>query len=347
MTTRIPATVITGFLGAGKTTLIRHLLEHAGGRRIALIINEFGDVGVDRSFLSDCGNDVCEPGDIVELANGCICCTVADDFIPTMEKLLARDPAPDHIVIETSGLALPQPLIRAFGWPEVRARVTVDGVVTVVDARAVADGRFAENEAALAAQRQADPNLDHDSPLHELFEDQLNCADLVILNKADLVDDAELARIGEILGAQKRAAARIVRSVRGRISADVLIGLAAAAEDDLATRLSHHEMEGEEQHDHDDFESFVVAMPPIADPRVLSQSLITTAGEMPILRAKGFLAVEGKPMRLAVQGVGPRVDSYFDRPLRAGEAESGHLVIIGLRGLDREAIAARLGGTVS
>ena len=264
-----------------------------------------------------------------------------------MEKLLARDPAPDHIVIETSGLALPQPLVRAFGWPEVRARVTVDGVVTVVDARAVADGRFAEDEAALAAQRQADPNLDHDSPLHELFEDQLNCADLIILNKTDLVDEAELARVGEILGAQKRAAARIVRSVRGRISPDVLIGLAAAAEDDLATRLSHHEMEGEEQHDHDDFESFVVAMPPIDDPRVLSQSLIAAAGEMPILRAKGFLAVEGKPMRLAVQGVGPRVDSYFDRPLRAGEAQSGHLVIIGLRGLDREAIAARLGGTVS
>jgi cobalamin biosynthesis protein CobW len=347
MTARIPATVITGFLGAGKTTLIRHLLEQAGGRRIALIINEFGDVGVDRSFLSDCGDDACKPDDIVELANGCICCTVADDFIPTMEILLARDPAPDHIVIETSGLALPQPLVRAFGWPEVRARVTVDGVVTVVDARAVADGRFAQDEAAIAAQRQADAGLDHDSPLHELFEDQLNCADLIILNKADLVSEAEIAGVCEMLTAEKRPAARIVRSVRGKLSPDVLIGMAAAAEDDAANRLSHHELEGEEQHDHDDFESFVVQMPPIADPRALSQSLIAAAGEMPILRAKGFLAVEGKPMRLAVQGVGPRVDSYFDRPWRDGEAGGGHLVIIGLKGLDREAIAARLGGTVS
>jgi cobalamin biosynthesis protein CobW len=347
MSARIPATVITGFLGAGKTTLIRHLLEHAGGRRIALIINEFGDVGVDRSFLSDCGNDACAPDDIVELANGCICCTVADDFIPTMEKLLARDPAPDHIVIETSGLALPQPLVRAFGWPEVRARVTVNGVVTVVDARAVADGRFAEDEAAIAAQRQADPNLDHDSPLHELFEDQLGCADLIILNKADLVSEAELAGVAEMLTAEKRPAAWIVRSVRGQLSPDVLIGLAAAAEDDAANRLSHHEREGEAEHDHDDFESFVVAMPPIEDPRQLSRTLIAAAGEMPILRAKGFLAVEGKPMRLAVQGVGPRVDSYFDRPWRDGEQGSGHLVIIGLKGLDREAIAARLGGTIS
>ncbi len=321
--------------------------EHAGGRRIALIINEFGDVGVDRSFLSDCGNDACEADDIIELANGCICCTVADDFIPTMEKLLARDPAPDHIVIETSGLALPQPLVRAFNWPEVRARVTVDGVVTVVDARAVADGRFAEDEAAIAAQRAADVNLDHDSPLHELFEDQLNCADLIILNKADLVDEAELARVADMLASEKRPAARVIRATSGRLSPDVLIGIAAAAEDDVANRLSHHELEGEEEHDHDDFESFVVAMPPIADPRVLSQTLIAAAGDMPILRAKGFLAVEGKPMRLAVQCVGPRVDSYFDRPLRHGEAASGHLVIIGLKGLDREAIAARLGGTVS
>jgi cobalamin biosynthesis protein CobW len=347
MTSRIPATVITGFLGAGKTTLIRHLLQNAGGRRIALIINEFGNVGIDRKLLVDCGQDACAADDVIELANGCICCTVADDFIPTMEKLIARDPGPDHIVIETSGLALPQPLVRAFGWPEVKSRVTVDGVVTVIDARAVADGRFAEDEEALRSQRIADEKLDHDSPLNELFEDQLACADLIILNKADLVGDEEMERVAAIVTAAKRPAARAVRSVRGKLTADVLIGLGAQAESDMASRLSHHEQEGGEDHDHDDFDSFVVAMPPIADPRELSKTLIAIAAEMPVLRAKGFLAVENKPMRLAVQGVGPRVDSYFDRPLRDGERESGHLVIIGLKGLDREAIAARLGGAVS
>jgi cobalamin biosynthesis protein CobW len=347
MSARIPATIITGFLGAGKTTLIRHLLQNAGGRRIALIVNEFGDVGVDRSLISDCGEDACEASDIVELANGCICCTVADDFIPTMEKLIARDPAPDHIVIETSGLALPQPLVRAFNWPEVRSRVTVDGVVTVIDARAVADGRFAADEAAVNAQRVADEKLDHESPLHELFEDQLACADLIILNKTDLVEDGEFARVSGIVTQEKRPAAQLIRSVRGKIAADVLIGIDAHAEDDMATRLSHHELEGEEQHDHDDFESFVVAMPPIDDPRGLSRKLIDVASEMPILRAKGFLSVADKPMRLAVQGVGPRVDSYFDRPLREEEKGGGHLVIIGLKGLDREAIAARLGGVLA
>jgi len=345
--TRIPATIITGFLGAGKTTLIRHLLANADGRRIALIINEFGDVGVDRSLLADCGDETCKPEDIVELANGCICCTVADDFIPTMRMLIARDPAPDHIVIETSGLALPQPLVRAFNWPEVRANVTVDGVVTVIDARAVADGRFAADKAAIAAQREADANLDHDSPLHELFEDQLGCADLIILNKTDLVDEAGLALVAEIVRQEKRPAAQIVRSVRGQLSPDVLIGLGAKAEDDAANRRSHHEMEGGEDHDHDDFDSFVVSIRPIADPRAFSKALIEAASEMPILRAKGFLAVENKPMRLAVQGVGPRVDSYFDRPLREDERDGGHLVIIGMKGLDREAIAAKLGGVVS
>jgi cobalamin biosynthesis protein CobW len=347
MSRRIPATIITGFLGSGKTTLIRHLLQNSGGRRIALIINEFGNVGIDRKLLVDCGKESCEPDEVVELANGCICCTVADDFIPTMQMLLARNPAPDHIVIETSGLALPQPLVRAFNWPEVKSRVTVDGVVTVIDARAVADGRFAEDEAAVATQRVTDEKLDHESPLHELFEDQLSCADLVILNKADLVNDDEMTRVASVIAAEKRPAARAVRSVRGKLSADVLIGLDAHAEDDMESRLSHHEAEGEEEHDHDDFDSFVVAMPPISDPRSLSKTLIEIAGEMPVLRAKGFLAVAGKPMRLAVQGVGPRVDSYFDRPLREGEQDKGHLVIIGLKGLDRQRVADRLGGAVT
>lgn len=347
MTQRIPATIITGFLGAGKTTLIRHLLQNAGGRRIALVINEFGDVGIDRKLLVDCSDGACVADDVVELANGCICCTVADDFIPTMEKLLKRDPAPEHIVIETSGLALPQPLVRAFNWPEVKARVTVDGVVTVIDARAVADGRFAADETALDAQRIADEKLDHESPLHELFEDQLACADLIILNKADLLDEAELAHVSETVAHEKRPAAQMVRSVCGKLSADVLIGLGAQAEDDMASRLSHHEQAGETDHDHDDFDSFVVSMPPIEDPRNLSKTLIEMAGEMPVLRAKGFVAVQDKPMRLAVQGVGPRVDSYFDRPLREDEQESGHLVIIGLKGLDRNAVAAKLGGMTS
>jgi cobalamin biosynthesis protein CobW len=184
---KVPATIVTGFLGSGKTTLIRNIIENAGGRRLALIINEFGDVGVDGSILKSCGIDSCPEENIVELANGCLCCTVADDFIPAIEALLARSPQPEHIIIETSGLALPKPLVKAFDWPGIRTRVTVDGVIAVVDGAAVADGRFADDPAKLAAQRAADSSIDHDNPLEEVYEDQLLCADLVVLNKRDLL----------------------------------------------------------------------------------------------------------------------------------------------------------------
>jgi cobalamin biosynthesis protein CobW len=341
---KIPATVITGFLGAGKTTLIRNLLATANGRRIALIVNEFGDVGVDGEILKGCGAEACAEEDIVELANGCICCTVADDFIPTMKKLIDRARPPEHIVIETSGLALPQPLVRAFNWPEIKSRVTVDGVVTVVDGKALAEGRFATDEAALAAQRAADPSLDHDNPIEELFEDQLACADLVILNKTDLLDESETAKLAGDLRRELRAAVRLVPSRNGSLDTRTLLGLASRAEDDLGNRLSHHEMEGEEQHDHDDFESFVVALGEAASKEELLARIEAVLARHDILRLKGFAAIAGAPARLLVQAVGPRLNAYFDRPWKTGEARRTELVVIGLSGLDRAGIAAALAG---
>jgi cobalamin biosynthesis protein CobW len=341
---KIPATVVTGFLGAGKTTIIRNLLAQANGRRIALIVNEFGDVGVDGEILKGCGLEACAEDDIIELANGCICCTVADDFVPTMERLLARADPPNHIVIETSGLALPQPLVRAFSWPEVRARVTVDGVVAVVDGPALAQGRFAADEAALAAQRAADPNLDHDDPIEELFEDQLACADLVLLNKSDALDEAQVRALTAELAPRLRRGTRLVATRHGQIDMQVLLGLVSAAEDDIANRPSHHEMEGEADHDHDDFESFVVPVAEVADRAAALARIRSAVEQHAILRLKGFLALAGSPSRLVVQAVGLRIETYFDRPWTPGEARAGALVVIGQTGLDRPAIAAVLAG---
>ena len=160
---RIPCTIVTGFLGAGKTTLIRHVIANAQGRRLAVIVNEFGDVGIDGEILKGCGNSACPEENIVELANGCLCCTVADEFVPALDAILARDGI-EHIVIETSGLALPKPLVQAFHWPAIKSRVTVDGVVVVVDGAALADGRVANDLNALAQQRAADSALTHDDP---------------------------------------------------------------------------------------------------------------------------------------------------------------------------------------
>ncbi len=337
---RIPATVVTGFLGAGKTTLLRRMAANAEGRRIAFVINEFGALGMDRELLLGCADDSCAPGDVIELANGCICCTVADDFLPTLEALLAREPAPDHIVIETSGLALPKPLVQAFNWPSVKTRATVDGVIALVDGPALASGRFADDEAALAAQRAADPALDHDNPLEEVFEDQLACADLVVLTKSDCIDAATVQRLNADLGAKLRKGAKLVGAAHGDVPLDVLLGIAAAAEDDLATRPSHADALGD--HDHDDFDSFVVEIGAIDDPTAFEKRLAETIAAHDVLRAKGFLDVPGKPMRLALQAVGPRIERYFDRPWRAEEARASRLVVIGLKGLDQAAIRAAL-----
>jgi cobalamin biosynthesis protein CobW len=336
---KIPATIVTGFLGAGKTTLIRHVLETANGRRLALIINEFGDVGVDGDILRACGAEGCPEENIVELANGCLCCTVADDFAPAIEALLARDNPPEHIVIETSGLALPKPLVKAFDWPAIRARLTVDGVIAVVDGKAVAEGRFADDVEALARQRESIETIDHDNPLEEVFEDQLACADLIILNKTDLLSAAEAIRVAEQLRGDV-ARAKILAARNGAVDAAILLGLSAAAEDDLHNRPSHHDTEA--GHDHDDFESFVVDMAPVADPDAFLNRLAVVAQTHDVLRMKGFVEIAGKPLRLLVQGVGARFSRQFDRPWKEGEPRRGRLVVIGEKGLDRAGVVAMM-----
>ena len=355
MPAKIPATVVTGFLGAGKTTLIRHMLQNAGGKRIALIINEFGVLGVDGDILKGCGDETCTEDDIMELSNGCICCTVADDFVPTMEKLLARENKPDHIVIETSGLALPQPLVRAFNWPEISTQVTVDGVVTVVDGKAVTEGRFAHNVAAVDAQRKLDENLDHETPLSELFEDQVACADMIVVNKSDLLSEDESAALVTTLKNDSRASVQVVKTSMGKLPVDVLLGQGVGSEGDLDARheVHHHHHDHDDdhhddhhhhhhEHDHDEFESFVVTRPEITDPKAFAEQVADVIRAHDILRLKGFAAVAGKPMRLTLQAVGPRIDTYFDRPFTADEPRETRLVVIGQAGLDHAAIEAAL-----
>ncbi|MCJ2036834.1 cobalamin biosynthesis protein CobW [Methylobacterium sp. J-068] len=342
LVTKIPCTIVTGFLGAGKTTLVRHLVENANGRRLAIIVNEFGDIGFDGSFLAACGIEGCGDEDIVELANGCICCTVADDFVPALNKLLDRADPPEHILIETSGLALPKPLVQAFQWPAIRSRVTVDGVVAVIDGPAVAAGFFADDPEALAAQRADDASVDHDNPLEEVFEDQLLCADLVVMNKADLLDEAGRAKVrAEVAGHLPRAV-KMVEAEHGRLDPRVILGIEAAAEDDLDARPSHHG-EGED-HDHDDFDSVALPVRASASAEDLAIRVARAAETAGVLRIKGFAEVTGKPMRLVLQGVGARVSHHYDRPWKPSEARDGRLVVIGLKGFDRGAVAAALVG---
>jgi len=341
--TKVPATIITGFLGAGKTTLLRHVMAHAGGRRIAIIVNEFGTLGIDGETLRRCGIESCRDEDIVELANGCLCCTVADDFIPTMEALLDRAQPPEHIVIETSGLALPKPLLKAFTWPGIGTRVTVDGVIAVVDGPAVLAGRFADDPAAVAAQRAADPSLDHDNPLAEVYEDQIRAADLIVVNKQDLLSEMELTRVRAEIEAMVPRAVKLVAATEGRLDPAVVLGIGAAAEGDLAARPSHHDAE-DGAHEHDDFESFSVVVGKVASADVLIGRLRAAAAAHDILRIKGFAPVMGRSMRLALQGVGTRFSHHFDHVWGPGEGASGAVVVIGRSGMDRAAITAMIAG---
>ncbi|NHM19466.1 cobalamin biosynthesis protein CobW [Tritonibacter mobilis] len=339
---KIPVTVITGFLGAGKTTLIRHLMQNPQGKRLAVVVNEFGTAGVDGDILKSCADDNCPAENIMELANGCICCTVADDFIPTIESLMALPEPPEHVVIETSGLALPKPLLKAFDWPAIRSRITVDGVIALADAEAVAKGQFAPDLDAVQAQREADESLDHETPLSEVFEDQISCADIVLLSKADLAGEAGVEKARAIIEAEAPRKLPILPMTEGVIDPRVILGLEAAAEDDLDARPSHHD--GHHDHEHDDFESIVVEMGEVSDPEDLQKRIIEMARARNILRVKGYVAVEGKPMRMLVQAVGERLRAQYDQPWGTQPRKTQLVVIAEHDNIDTAGIHADLAG---
>ena len=344
MTTKIPATVVTGFLGAGKTTLIRICCANAKGRRLALIINEFGDVGVDGEILKGCRIEGCgEDENLIELANGCICCTVADDFLPTMATLLEppiaarshrdRDLRPGPAQAAGAGLQLAR-----GAHPRDRRRRHRRG-----RRPGAAAGRFADDRTALAAQRAADPSLDHDSPIEELFEDQLNCADLVILNKIRSAG-CDGAR-GRGAGDRRASCAPVRKVVPARFGA-IDPGSCSASGPRPRTispnRPAHHDAEGE--HDHDDFESFHVALPRAAADREDSAGSGRRDDRaprhparqgLPRRRRQGACASCCRASATALQQL---LRPRLGRRRRRG---ASRLVVIGLKGLDRRAIDRR------
>ncbi|WP_414570726.1 cobalamin biosynthesis protein CobW [Nostoc sp. CCY 9925] len=328
---KIPVTVITGFLGAGKTTLIRHLLQNNEGRRIAVLVNEFGEIGIDGELLRDC--QVCDDeedsnSNIVELTNGCLCCTVQEEFLPAMQELLKRRASLDCMLIETSGLALPKPLVQAFRWPEIRTGATVDSVITVVDCEALATNQYVGDLAALLAQRQADSSIEHETPIEELFEDQLACADLVLLTKSDRVDLPTQVRVQDWLKQNLSPGVKVIPCQDGKISGDLLLGFNAAVEDNLDSRPSHHDTEAEHEHD-EGINAVQLLLNQAFEPTVLVKRLQTLVQQQEIYRIKGFVAVPNKAMRLVLQGVGNRFDYFYDRPWQPHQARQTRLVLIG------------------
>ena len=344
---KLPTTIVTGFLGSGKTTLLRHLLTNANGRRLAVIVNEFGEVGVDGELLKQCGigcetTEEGEGGSLYELSNGCLCCTVQEEFVPVLETLMERRDRIDHILIETSGLALPKPLVQAFQWPQIKQACTVDAVIALVDGPAVLAGQFADDPAAVDQQRREDPSLDHERPLVELFEDQLTAADLVIVSKIDALSEAEVAQVKREITRHVAPGVKIITASHGVLPFDVVLGLNRATEDTIDSRHTHHDEDHAQgkEHSHELFDTLVLRLGAL-DREALLRGLAAVVKEHEVYRAKGFAAVSGKPMRLVVQGVGARFDSYFDRPWQPGETPATELVLIGEH-LERERVTRTL-----
>lgn len=334
---RLPVIVVTGFLGAGKTTLLRHLLLNSH-RRLAVIVNEFGEVGIDGDLIAACGfcPEEEREGRLVELANGCLCCTVQDEFLPTMTSLLERADQLDGIVVETSGLALPEPLVAAFGWPSIRPRTRVHAVLTVVDGIALDAGHVVGDAEAVEAQRRADPSLDHLSALEELFEEQLEAADLVLISRADQLDPDQLAAVRQRIEPLLRPATRILPMARGAI--DPLLVF------DRQARPADHDHPG---HDHDHHDHSHVAMASLVVRRSgpwersdLEQRLRRLLDREPILRLKGRLVQAERSLPLQIQAVGPRLECWYEGEVCGDQPQEGLELVVLAALSDRDRLAA-------
>lgn len=330
MNKKIPITIVTGFLGVGKTTLVHNMLKNANGKRIAVLVNEFGEVDVDGQLIasSECGDEGCN---LIQLPNGCICCTVQEEFLPSMLQLLERKEEIDHIVIETSGLSMPKPLVKAVNWPDLKPHITIDSVITVVDAVGIATGEICDRE-RVQAQRLADDSLDHETPIEELFLDQLACADLVLVSKRDLVDDEKFEEITKIVTDKARPNTKIIPVENGELDNALLLGVEASVEDDVDNRHSIHEAHhksGNHHHHNDDIKTILLEYSETADIKALVKDLKALVEKHEIYRIKGFVNIPNKPMRMVLQGVGSRFDYYFERRWGENEERKTSLVVIG------------------
>lgn len=318
--TRIPATILTGFLGSGKTTLLNHILRANPGLRIAIIVNELGEIGIDGGLIEQA-----DPGDIVELTAGCICCTIRGDLLIGLRRILQRAEPPEYLIIETTGIADPLPVAQTLFIPGLTQIVRLDGIVTLVDADQI------------RAQTGAS----------EMVPTQIEFANMLLLNKMDLVSPGELTAIEEELR-KLNPYAPILRCSHGNVDLRLLLDVGAFRVDDRFTAGADDWLRDEAAHDHNHHHGH------LDDEAIITVSYVTHApfdekrleafwGELPetCFRGKGVLNIQGYEERCVFHQVGARVLIEAQRPWHADEERESRLVFIG-KALDSDAICAKL-----
>jgi cobalamin biosynthesis protein CobW len=359
---KIPVTIVTGFLGSGKTTLICGLLKKIPDRRLAVLINEFGEVSVDGTLLRAAGQE--HGAEIHDLPNGCICCTIKDDFLPVMKQLQSRAHEIDHVLIETSGLALPTPVMRALSWPEIRNNFQLDAVLTVVDTPQLLGGNLENGKPIPGVNAAESPQ--HAESVDLILNQQLENADVVVLNKIDDLDEGALMKAEELVRRKAPKVRFLELAHHAELDTRLCMGLNLhdeLAQEGLHAAHEHHHgpiqqmpmeldrpLEDQGQfdghshtglgthlhgdhthqhfHEHDTgWQSFVLESDARQDTDKLKAAVREMTLRQPILRAKGFAAIEGKHHRLVVQAVRNRVQTYFEQ--QPSDESHSTLVVIG------------------
>jgi len=286
MKKKIPVIVVSGFLGSGKTTFLRYLLKESN-KKFGLIINEFGDVGIDGDLIKSCDKcDKSEDDCVIELNNGCLCCTVQDDFVPSIKALLEFNPPIESIIIETSGLALPIPLIQALNWPEIRSSIYLDIVVGIVNGESMLNGSPINDLNKITKQYNETDKIDHNTSIDELFESQFEVSDIVLVSRSDILNDDQFDFVKNKIKGSLNSSVPVLKSKNGKIDLNYLF--------DFKFKKETYKDFLTEEHDHNHVEliSDSIKLNYFLEKNDFEKEMSKILDELNILRIKGRIGYQ-------------------------------------------------------